>query len=224
MSQALKLMGWLTSLSASGRKVVPVAEIERIVRGALDEPTADIDVDAGVADATGNATGDALERVEELIRYLRNARSELAALGPNAGESHYRDATDELDEIVRSTEVAAGAILDAAEEIDRIAGTLEGEAGASLTGAATRIYEASNFQDLTGQRVTKVVRIIRHIEEQIGRIVVALGGNPQPQDPPAPPVGSSGRSQADQDLLNGPQATGKAKTQDDVDALFSKLG
>lgn len=214
MPQALKLLNWMTSLSASGRKTVPVAEIERIVQGAL-------------RDTEGVANGDqgsALEQIEALANYLRNARAELAALDPSASGNQYQSATDELDEIVRTTEVAAGAILDAAEEVDRIAGTLDGGAGTSLSGAATRIYEASNFQDLTGQRVTKVVRMIRHIEEQIGRIVQALGGNlPAPQRPSAPP-NPSARPQSEQDLLNGPQLANKAKTQDDVDALFSKSG
>jgi len=214
MPQALKLLGWLTSLSASGRKTVPVAEIERIVQGALHEPDS-----AAVAGQSS-----ALEQVEALARYLRDARAELAALDPNAAGNHYQSATDELDEIVRSTEVAAGEILDAAEEVDRIAGTLDGDAGSALSGAATRIYEASNFQDLTGQRVTKVVRIIRHIEDQIGRIVVALGGNlPAPPDR-TPVTTPSARPESEQDLLNGPQLSNKAKTQDDVDALFAKLG
>lgn len=214
MPQAVKLLGWLTSLSASGRKSVPVAEIERIVQGALHDPD---------LQGVGNQGG-ALEQVEALARYLRNARAELAALQSGSAESHYQSATDELDEIVRSTEVAAGAILDAAEEVDRIAATLDGEASTSLSGAATRIYEASNFQDLTGQRVTKVVRIIRHIEDQIDRIVQALGGTLPSAQSPVAIANPTLRPQSEQDLLNGPQLTTKAKSQDDVDALFSKLG
>ena len=67
MPQALKLLGWLTSLSASGRKTVPVAEIERIVQGALHEPDS----------TAANGQASALEQVEALARYLRDARAGL---------------------------------------------------------------------------------------------------------------------------------------------------
>ena len=95
MPQALKLLNWMTSLSASGRKTVPVAEIERIVQGAL-------------RDTEGAANGDqgsALEQIEALANYLRNARAELAALDPSASGNQYQSATDELDEIVRAIQL-----------------------------------------------------------------------------------------------------------------------
>ena len=73
--------------------------------------------------------------------------------------------TNELDAIVGGTETATESILSNAEEIDQMAATLAARLKDEQNQAlvqdmqerVVKIFEACNFQDLTGQRITKVV-------------------------------------------------------------------
>jgi chemotaxis protein CheZ len=87
----------------------------------------------------------------------------------------------------------------------------------------TRIYEACNFQDITGQRISKVVATLKTIETRLVSLAAAVGhgggaaakaGKPGPQD---------GAKPSDADLLNGPQLPQNAKKQDEVDALLNDV-
>ena len=62
-------------------------------------------------------------------------------------------AADELDAIIEATAV-----------IDKVMGTLTGDASAQLMDVTIKIYEACGFQDITGQRITKVVKALNQIE------------------------------------------------------------
>jgi chemotaxis protein CheZ len=85
----------------------------------------------------------------------------------------------ELTEVVSCTEQATQKILGAAEEIDQAAKTLS----AALAGkyeqglvqdiqdVVIRIFEACNFQDLAGQRVTKVLSILNYVEDHVARVL-----------------------------------------------------
>jgi chemotaxis protein CheZ len=87
--------------------------------------------------------------------------------------------TDELTEVVTSTEQATQQVLAAAEAIDQIANNLT----AALTGKyeqglaqdirdlVVRIFEACNFQDLAGQRVGKVLASLTFVEEHVTRLI-----------------------------------------------------
>ena len=50
-----------------------------------------------------------------------------------------------------------------------------GEPAAKLQDATTRIYEACSFQDITGQRITKVVAALKAIEAKVAQIVATFG-------------------------------------------------
>jgi chemotaxis protein CheZ len=86
---------------------------------------------------------------------------------------------------------------------------------ADVDAAMMRIFEACSFQDLTGQRVTKVISTLRHIEDRVTKFADALG------------VKDSAQAESAEDarkrelLLNGPAANGPATSQDDIDALFA---
>lgn len=89
------------------------------------------------------------------------------------------------------------------------------EQGEKLTAAVTRIFEACNFQDLTGQRITKVVGALKHIETKIGALMHALG-----EEIGAPPPAPADDEDPEKKLLNGPQMPGQGVSQDDIDRLF----
>jgi len=68
-------------------------------------------------------------------------------------------ALEDLDESVRASEQSANQILEASEKLMEVSETL-GDKGAEVSDIALTIMEACNFQDLTGQRVTRVKQVL----------------------------------------------------------------
>jgi chemotaxis protein CheZ len=166
--------------------------------------------------------------VESLARYIVNAKSEIAALRPDEIMSeHLPSATDELDAIVGSTEDATNRILQAMESLEALAGEMPPELGEKVTDAVTQVYESCNFQDITGQRITKVVKALKHIESKVDALVGAFGEDiakykaQHPQPEAAKKVEKDPMSDAA--LLNGPQLPDNASKQDDIDALLASF-
>ena len=165
------------------------------------------------------------------LRPARTERRRLAdILRPDQiKEQFIATAAAELAAIVEATATAANAIMDATETIEKVTGALSGEAARQLMQATSGIYEACGFQDITGQRVSKVVGAIGRIEERIDALIAALGGRRTPRvvtkkADARPSGGNAPRSVTDADLLNGPQLKSNAKTQEDIDAMFSGSG
>lgn len=153
--------------------------------------------------------------IEALARYIRTAKLEIAAIRPkDITSEHIPTATDQLDAVVGATEEATNKIMDECDVISAVAGSLPPEQGEKLTASVTRIFEACNFQDLTGQRITKVVGALKHIEQKIASLMVALG-----EEIGAPPPALE-EEDPDKKLLNGPQMPGQGVSQDDIDRLF----
>ena len=159
--------------------------------------------------------------IKDLADYIARAKAEIAAIQPrDITDRHIPAATDELDAVVLATEEATGAILDAAEELEALGESLDGAQAEKITEVTTKIFEASNFQDITGQRITKVVATLRHIEDRITALDDALGGDEG---------GAGKRSRAtnatadEASLMNGPQMPGAGNSQDDIDRLFDSL-
>jgi chemotaxis regulatin CheY-phosphate phosphatase CheZ len=83
----------------------------------------------------------------------------------------------ELEAVATGTEQATQKILAAAEEIDQLAnnlaaalkGGIEQDLAQDIADLVIRIFEACNFQDLTSQRVTKVMTVLKSIEDHVGR-------------------------------------------------------
>lgn len=158
-----------------------------------------------------------LAEVEALGQTIAAAKAEIAALRvDDITACDIPFATDELDAIIAHTASATHAILETCETLDSVAGLLEGAPAAQLQGATTRIYEACSFQDITGQRITKVVNTLKAIESKIGQLVMAFGdaeGNATPASMP----------QAEPALLNGPQLPAMAMDQSDIDKLLASF-
>ena len=159
--------------------------------------------------------------LEDLAGYIHDARAEIAMLRPkDIQEKYIASATDELDAIVAATESATNQILDAVECIEGMQKDMSPEGAAQLIVHTTSVYEACNFQDITGQRITKVVKALKHIEERISGLVRAFGpdvADHQPTPTPAP----APAAKSDADLLNGPQLDENAQKQADIDKLFA---
>lgn len=156
--------------------------------------------------------------LQYLSDHIRHTRSEISALRSDAHHQKlFVSSADELEEIVLETAVATNRIMDAAETIEKVAATLDPGQGNALMDAVTNIYEASSFQDITGQRITKVVRALQTMESKLAALVGAFGpleGNETP---------ASAAPEGDARLLNGPQLEKNASSQTDIDALFDSL-
>ena len=132
----------------------------------------------------------------------------------------------ELAAIVTGTERATQAILQAAEEIDQSAHALSSslknghEQGLArdIQERVVRIFEVCNFQDLTGQRVSKAVTTLRFIEEHIDRML----GIWQKIEQLGPIVIDDLPDENEKRFLNGPKLAGDGghSTQSEIDKMF----
>lgn len=195
---------------ATPRKVAPkkTARALSAKRKSAERAVAKDDLRAGIA---------------TLGRIMAEARRDLAAL--QANDMRLRDlpgATDELSAVVSATESATNSILDAVEGIEKAAVALAPETGDPIREGVTRIYEACNFQDLTGQRISKVVNVLKEVDRTVLGLMDAFGISLDPATAralaSAPPKAKGGEA----DLLNGPQMPGAAQDQASIDALFDK--
>lgn len=165
--------------------------------------------------------------LESLAKYITTAKSEIAALRPDEiTAQHLPKATDELDAIVGATEEATNSILGAMESLETLAGELPAEFGERVSDAVTQVYEACNFQDITGQRITKVVRALKHIEEKVDALVAAFGdeiAKYKKMHPETDKPAAEEKKPNDAELLNGPQLPDDASKQAEIDALLASF-
>lgn len=161
--------------------------------------------------------------LETLANYIHSAKAEIASLRPDEVKDKYlSSASDELDAIVDATADATNNIMDATEAIEEIMPNVDPEQSEKLMDATTRIYEACTFQDITGQRITKVVTALKHIEEKIDALVDAFGSEIAKYKKDEP-VEDGPKEITDEDLLEGPQLDGQGKSQEDIDALLASF-
>ena len=157
---------------------------------------------------------------------IQQTKSEIATLHHSGFQGkELGKVTDELDAVVAGTEQATEVILHAAETIEDRVGSLSAKLKGDDAGMANdavesvmNIFEACNFQDITGQRITKVVKTMRFIEERIDSMMEIWGGMESFEEVQKLDFAIKG----DEALLNGPASEDDTNvaSQDDIDALF----
>ncbi len=158
------------------------------------------------------------EELETLAGVIERAKVDVESVRPQDIRAHHLPlANGELGAIASHLEEATGKILDTCEQLENIAETLPDEARDKLLDCVTRIYEACNFHDITGQRIKKVTDTLEAVETRVDALLSALGGEPPRAEPAAPPPP---KPPSDEDLLNGPALPGTGTTQDEIDAMF----
>lgn len=174
-----------------------------------------------------NSAADDRARVEisQIVEIIGRAKDEIAAIKhPNAVDDRFNKASRQLAAIVAATESATHDILKASEEVEEIVNQFvearpDDEEAASLAddigGRIVRILEACSFQDITGQRVTKVIKIIEFIEQRM-QALIELWGAAEFENLPI--VDEEDDSD---EFLEGPQLENGGISQDDIDALFA---
>jgi chemotaxis protein CheZ len=166
-----------------------------------------------------------LDQIQEAIQ---STKREIATLHVSGfkGEEMTR-VTDELDAVVGGTQKATEDILEAAEHIDTLASSLVAalkgtnqQAASDINDRVLSIFESCNFQDLTGQRIRKVVNVLKFIENRVMRMMEIWGGM---ECFASIEADESLKRVGDAALLNGPALPDAVNvaTQDDIDALFA---
>ncbi|MCC3303460.1 protein phosphatase CheZ [Sneathiella sp. HT1-7] len=151
---------------------------------------------------------------QDLANFITAARSEIAEIRPNdLKQDKLPRAGKELDAIVEATENATNQIMSATEKI-MSAKVTDADV---VNDACMEIFEACSFQDITGQRISKVVSTLNYIEEYLARLTKAWGHH---MDNVAEAEADLGAGD-DSDLLNGPALAGEGVNQDDVDSFFA---
>jgi chemotaxis protein CheZ len=164
---------------------------------------------------------------DSIHRAITRTMQELASLHFGAfSEVGQGRASRELDAVVTSTERATQQILEAVEAIDEAANTLsaslrqdqEQALAGDIRDHVVRIFEACNFQDLSGQRIGKVLATLKFVEDRVARMLEIWGGHDAIKDyAVAPPVNSKSK------LLSGPRLDGDTGhlSQHDIDSMFA---
>ncbi len=158
----------------------------------------------------------------EMAEAISQTRQEIASMrSPEQEDCQFTTATEELDAIVEATEKATSDILEAAEDVQEIAWLLrekdvEDEACDRLDARATDIYTACSFQDLTGQRTSKVVRTLRFLEKRVLSMIDIWGLD----DIVAQERPLDDEDRPDAHLLNGPALGDQGVGQSDVDEML----
>ena len=165
-----------------------------------------------------------------LIHYIDRLRKEIAGIAKEKNsQTRFEGMADRLDAIIGSTAQATESILGAMEDIDGLVEKLREKPDAAQIDAlcnlineqTTAAMEACSFQDLTGQRVSKVIGSLRFVEERVNSMAEICGRDEITS------MSQEMDYEGDVDLvddgvaLEGPQKAGEAISQDDIDALFS---
>ena len=165
--------------------------------------------------------------VLNLIQYIQRLRKEIAGIAQEKDDQTAFDGmADRLDAIVESTAHATDTILAAMEEINGFVEQLHAHPDPSefdslcdgIVTRTTEALEACSFQDLTGQRISKIVGSMKFVEERVNAMAELCGHDeiqalteqwelPQQVD--------------DGVALEGPQRAGEGISQNDIDELFA---
>jgi chemotaxis protein CheZ len=158
---------------------------------------------------------------------VKGSKSENEAVGADASsDERIARAGCELAAIVAGTERATTAILQAAEEIGQTAKTLRAalanepdrRLAEDIQQRVVQIFEACNFQDLTGQRVANVIAALAFIEGRVARLRGIWQGIEQFKPVTFDQPGNGGRR-----YLNGPRLPDDRghSSQGDIDGMFA---
>jgi chemotaxis protein CheZ len=157
-------------------------------------------------------------------------------------EKLFNEASDQLDEILRATEDATGKIMDIIEkhmslqaDANKILHGLKSggvtkeqlgglrEISDTLNADLMEIMTTLSFQDLTGQRIKRIINAIKKVEDIVLDLYVATGLKIKAHEEAPDKALDHIEAEASQKLseLKGPQSDAN---QADVDSLLSQLG
>jgi chemotaxis protein CheZ len=157
--------------------------------------------------------------LEHLSRYVQSTKKDIADLRSAEGsQNSFSTAADELEEIVAESSKATHSIMTATETIERLGQKMEKDSANALNDAVTSIYESCAFQDITGQRIAKVISTLQSIETKVVALARAVGGEVETKQQQ-----EDVKAGKEAGLLNGPQLSANATSQEEIDRLFESM-
>ncbi len=172
------------------------------------------------------------QEIEKIADYLSRALNEIASITPEDEESEEAEqngepsirnisyANAELEAVVQATENATNNILDAADAIQEKVAALPGDETAkqAIVDETIKIYDACNFQDITGQRISKVLRTLDYLDTKISNLKTFIDES----HVVAPELDDKFKDKRpDAKLMHGPSMPGEAPSQEEIDKLFA---
>ena len=160
-----------------------------------------------------------------LFKYMQRVREEIAAINRPADEPlHFDSMSDQLDAIVQATEEATNTIMGSMEKNDDIVTKLrENITDADqlalldqISANGADVFEACSFQDINGQRITKVVKSVTYVEDRVNTLIEVWGK----EEIDKIEVKAERGKTEDEKLLQGPALEGEGISQDEIDKLF----
>jgi chemotaxis protein CheZ len=158
--------------------------------------------------------------LRDIAGYIDTMKGEIGALRPNElKDSRIPSAGQELSAIVSATEKATNAIMECAETVMAADSANSAAYKATVDEQMLVIFEACSFQDITGQRIAKVVETLQHIEERVARFAQVMRAT----DTEGFRTDSERRhaERRQRLMLNGPQLEGEHMAQSEVDSLLA---
>lgn len=165
------------------------------------------------------------KNLKSLFSYIQRVRKEIAALNRDAdGVDKFATMGEQLDAIVESTQDATDVIMDSLEKNGDVVGKLKevitDEDQVALLNQVldnnNAVFEACAFQDLTGQRVTKIIKSVTYVEDRVNTLMEIWGRKELDRIKIEPDVELT----EDEKMLRGPQLKADAISQDEIDKLF----
>jgi len=165
---------------------------------------------------------------KDLADYIEDARAEISSPSPDHDDSAgIPRAGQELDAIVEATESATDTIMQAAEDLMSFNTEDFDEYKNHINDEVMKIFEACSFQDITGQRISKVVKTLNHVEDRVNKLISILGITSDSSTSNGakpiidPETGELNGESNDEDLLNGPVLAGEGIDQGEIDSLLN---
>ncbi|MHA1546760.1 MAG: protein phosphatase CheZ [Alphaproteobacteria bacterium] len=198
---------------------VPLFDLVRMVEHLVED--LDRSDDSPSAKSARKSLSDQIQaEFAAIASSIAQARKDLSEFKPgDVNSQHIPAAGRELQAIVEATENATHMIMEAAENLLELETTDIDKHKEAVANEAMKIFEACSFQDITGQRVSKIVETLEYIDQRVDRITKKLGLE---QGPPASAQEETTREKRKRELiLNGPAMEGEGVAQDDIDAMFN---
>lgn len=165
------------------------------------------------------------QEMHDLKAVIEALRQELRSVAPgDISRDHIPGATDELDAVVSLTEEATNKIMNACDQVQNDISGLPDDMQSRLQEQLTNIFEACTFQDITGQRISKVIAALKEIDGKTRDMMAVLqthfpdSGQQRTTRPSAPTAVCDTDS-----LMNGPQLPGQGVSQDDIDRILQEF-
>jgi chemotaxis protein CheZ len=160
--------------------------------------------------------------IQELVSvadYLSRLKREISALRANElTRDRIPMAHDELGGVVNATAAATNAIMQAAEGILSVPQDSFDAYRAGVEAHVNDIFEACAFQDITGQRISRVGEALGQLERRLTHFASAVNARDGAEE--VDPEEAMRRARKEILMLNGPQKDGPETPQDAIDALF----